>query len=750
MRYFAHSVELSDKNDWQTLRDHLLAVAELAAKMAAPLGLEKAALLAGLFHDLGKYTAAFQRRLDGSGPSVDHSTAGAHLMLSDFVSGQDNKAIAELIAYCIAGHHAGLPDRHTDNASCLNLRLKRQLEPLDDIWKQELFAGTKGLMPAFAANIGKPDKKRAPFQLSIMTRMLFSCLVDADYKDTEHFYQALEGLKPDRDWPLLQDCLPNFLAQFDAYMAAKSRSDTELNRLRGHILDHVRSNAAQAPGLFTLTVPTGGGKTLASLGFALDHAKAHGHSRIIYAIPFTSIIDQTAAIFRDILGSDNVLEHHSAVDEEKTGSKAREGKSKLQLAMEDWAAPVVVTTNVQLFESLFAAKTSRARKLHNIANSVIILDEAQTLPRGLLLPCLRMLDELALNYGCSIVLCTATQPAFDQRKLANGLPLEGRELAPDPQALSSALRRTAIVQAGDMGNDALITALREEEQALVIVNSRKHALELWRQANAEGLSGLVHLTTRQYAAHRQKILADVRERLKAGKPCRVIATSLIEAGVDVDFPKAWRAEAGLEQIIQAAGRVNREGRRPVEDSIVTVFSAPDYPPPAEIKGLIGDLGRMRKNHIDLQSLEAIEDYFGEVYWRVGADGLDHKKILDDFRLGPAGTDFAFRTVADKFRMIESGMEPVIIQTDPVAKNAVDKLRVQDVSSGRIARKLQTYIVQVPPKARDLLIDNGHVAFVCQDLRGDQFAVLQNDSLYDPDVGLLWGDADYLAVENSII
>ncbi len=549
MRYFAHSGGFSDKTDWQTLQDHLVAVSELAARMAAPLGLQKAATLAGLFHDLGKYTIAFQKRLDNAGPSVDHSTAGAALMLSNFVSGHD-KAIAEMVAYCIAGHHTGLPDRHTVDASCLDRRLEKELEPLDDIWKQELVADTKGLIPAFIGNIGKSDKKRAPFQFSIMTRMLFSCLVDADYKDTENFYQALKGLEPDRHWPLLQDCLPHFLAQFDAYMATKSRSDTELNRLRGHILDHVRSSAAQTPGLFTLTVPTGGGKTLASLGFALDHAKAHGHSRIIYAIPFTSIIDQTAAIFRDILGAENVLEHHSAIDEEKTGSEAREGKSKLQLAMEDWAAPVVVTTNVQLFESLFAAKTSRARKLHNIANSVIILDEAQTLPRGLLLPCLRMLDELALNYGCSIVLCTATQPAFDQRKLCNGLPLEGRELAPDPQALSTTLRRTQIVQAGEMSNDALVAALRDTEQTLVIVNSRKHALELWKQANAEGLSGLVHLTTRQYAAHRQKILADVRERLKAGKPCRVIATSLIEAGVDVDFPKAWRAEAGLEQIIR--------------------------------------------------------------------------------------------------------------------------------------------------------------------------------------------------------
>jgi CRISPR-associated endonuclease/helicase Cas3 len=749
MPHFAHSGKQQDKSDWQLLSDHLLSVAELAAKMASSFRLEKAAFLAGLFHDLGKYTVAFQNRLAGADIRIDHSTAGAKLLLGDFATGWD-KSIAELVAYCIAGHHAGLPDRNTPAPSCLDVRLEKDTEPLDEIWKTELKAETSDLVPAFISRINKQDPAVAAFQFSVMTRMLFSCLVDADFKDTEAYYHGLAGLEPDRSWPALQDILPQLMAAFEAHMDGKGNSDTELNHLRGRILAHVRSKASEKPGLFTLTVPTGGGKTLASLGFALDHAKAHGHSRIIYAIPFTSIIDQTAAIFRGVLGEETVLEHHSAIDQEKLDPQDREGKSKLRLAMEDWAAPVVVTTNVQLFQSLFAAKTSRARKVHNIANSVVILDEAQTVPRHLLLACMRMLDELALNYGCSIVLCTATQPALDKRKLAGGLPLEDRELAPDPQGLSDALWRTRVVQAGPMSNDDLVTALRGEAQALVIVNSRNHALELFRQAQSAGLDGLVHLTTRQYAAHRQDILKDVRERLKAGRPCRLIATSLIEAGVDVDFPKAWRAEAGLDQIIQAAGRVNREGKRPVDESIVTVFPAPDYPPPSEIKGLIGDMERMRAKGIDLQSLEAIEDYFGEVYWRVGKEGLDRERILDDFHLGRGGTDFAFRSVAEKFRMIESGMEPVIIVGDAVAQKSVDELGIEAIPSGRIARQLQSYIVQVPPQARELLRRNGHVVFVRADLRGNQFAVLKNGSLYDREVGLLWEDAEYLAAENSII
>ncbi len=745
MIYYAHTGKNANKSDWQYLKDHSQAVAVLAAAMAAPLKLEKAARLAGLLHDLGKYSAAFQRRLDGAPEGVDHSTAGAQTVLS-LTSGPD-RSIAELIAYAIAGHHAGLPDRRGDTPGTLDDWLGKSVAALDSAWERELAASGADLIPGLFSSIRMPH---AAFQISVIGRMIFSCLVDADFKDTEAFYAALEGRLADREWSPLQALLPGFHDAFDVYMEGK-KSDTPLNRLRSDILAHVRARALERPGLFTLTVPTGGGKTLASLAFALDHARAHGHTRIIYAIPFTSIIDQTAAIFREILGDAHVLEHHSAIDEEKYG---REGppqqRDKLKLAMEDWAAPVVVTTNVQLFESLFAARPSRARKLHNIANSVIILDEAQTIPRHLLKPCMRMLDELALNYGCTIVLCTATQPALDQADLRDGLPLAGRELAPDPEALTDKLRRTRIRHAGEMDNEALIRALRGEPQALVIVNSRRHALELYRQAGLAGIEGLVHLTTRQCAAHRRCILEEARERLKGERPIRVIATSLIEAGVDVDFPRVWRAEAGLDQIVQAAGRCNREGKRPVADSIVTVFRAPDYPPPAEIRGLIGDMQRIMNEHPDLLSVKAMQAYFMEVYWRLGETGLDEKKICTRFRLPHGQTDFAYRSVAADFRMVESGMEPVIVALDDASRDAVTRLGVEKFSSGVLARQLQGYVVQVPPKARALLIANGQAAFMHPELRGNQFAVLGNMKLYKEDVGLLWEDADYLAVEDLVV
>lgn len=674
--YHAHSTAKGDRSDWQTLAAHLGAVADLAEQFGRKIGLAKPARLAGLLHDVGKYTPRFQARLAGSTERVDHSTAGASLV-RELTIGKDS-IIAELISYAIAGHHSGLPDQIGPSAS-LDERLRRfDLGEIDPIWRQEIALELNGLVPGFTFDT---DKQNFAFQLGLLGRMIFSCLVDADFKDTEAFYARTESRDVDRDWPALQAILPHLVQSFDRNMEGLQNTDTQVNLLRAEVLHHVRMQAKQPVGLFTLTVPTGGGKTLASLGFALDHASAHGLDRIIYAIPFTSIIDQTAAIFRGILGGDHVLEHHSAIEEDRFDPReSREGKDKLKLAMEDWAAPVVVTTNVQFFESLFAARPARCRKLHNISRSVIILDEAQTLPRHLLSPSMRALDELARNYGCSIVLCTATQPAVDRRNFPAGHPagleLDGREIAPEPARLASALRRVSIRRAGETSNSDLVEALREARQGLVIVNSRKHALDLFRTAQDAGLEGLVHLTTRQYAAHRRKILATVRQRLANGETCRLIATSLVEAGVDLDFPRVWRAEAGLDQIAQAAGRCNREGRRPVDRSIVTVFSARDYPPPSEIRSLAGDLSRMIDRHADDPlSPAAMEAFFGEVYWRLG-DGLDRERILDLFRVGRDGanmTNFAYRSVAEKFRLIENGMVPVIVVRDEKAINAVKRL-----------------------------------------------------------------------------
>jgi len=748
--WYAHSLpDSADKSRWQSLASHLKGVETLSGRSGAKFRAGKAAALAGLLHDLGKYTPAFQRRLEGA-ESVDHATAGAQEIVALATQAQD-RCIAEIIAHAIAGHHAGMPDSNGETS--LEARLKKQLPPLDPVWRKEIAPVAEGLTPEGFAWRGNGRAS----QLAFFGRMVFSCLVDADYRDTEAFYDAAKGEKADRDWPCLRKNVDDYIARFDRYMTGKPREATPVNALRAEILAHVRTRAAEAGrGLFTLTVPTGGGKTLASLAFALDHAKRHGLERIVYAIPFTSIIDQTAGIFREVLGEGVVLEHHSSIEEDKVSG--REAADKLKLAMEDWAAPVVVTTNVQLFESLHSNRPSRCRKLHNLANSVIVLDEAQTIPLALLRPCLAALDELARNYGASIVLCTATQPAIAAPDFPGGLDLgPERELAPDPARLHRDLKRVRIVQLGEKTDDELIDALGEARQGLMIVNTRKHALALYRKAVERGLDGVVHLTTRQYAAHRRRILEDVRLRLHDGAPCRLIATSLVEAGVDLDFPRVWRAEAGLDQIAQAAGRCNREGKLP-EMGIVGVFRSAEHKPPREIAQLAGDMGRMMGKHADLLSPEAMRDYFGEVYWRKG-EALDKHKIGEAWLLsrstrGPyPAPSFDYRTVAENFRMIESGMEPVIVAFEDAPREVLEKLSRGFVSAGAAARKLQNYIVQVPPKARQRLLDNKHAVFV-EEGQG-QFVKLDTRGLYKDDamredIGLLWEDADYLALENTFI
>jgi CRISPR-associated endonuclease/helicase Cas3 len=732
--HYAHSGRAPDRSDWQSLKDHLDQTAELAATFALPLNLSRAARLTGAMHDWGKHDPAFDNRLTGGPERVDHSTAGGRLLLDR--ADRATVLAAQVLAHAILGHHAGLPDT-SGEAGGLNDRVERFQDPIDPAINA---SAQIDLRPVMAELMAKCRPGTAEFDLSLAGRMVFSCLVDADYRDTEAFYATLDGIHPDRNWPSLTSILPVLRAALDARLAGFA-PDSDLNRLRADILAHLRAASRRPRGLYTLTVPTGGGKTLASMAFALGHAAAHGHRRVIYAIPYTSIIDQTAATFRELFG-DVVLEHHSSIEVETFDKDKAQGRDKTRLAMEDWAAPIVVTTNVQLFESLFAARPARARKLHNIANSVIILDEAQCLPRHLLRPTLRMIDALAALYGCTILLCTATQPAFDSAQLQDGgLDLTGRELAPDPPALARQLRRARIVPGDVMTDDDLVAGLRAAPQGIVIVNSRKHALALFDHLRAEGLEGTVHLTTRQYPADRRRIITDIRDRLKTGQPCRLIATSLIEAGVDLDFPIGWRAEAGLDSIIQAAGRVNREGKRPLEASTLTVFTPAEHTPSPELAKLALATRSTALRH-DLDAPEAIHDWFEQVYWTTG-EMLDRHGIVQSFVCGRAEVSFPYRTTAEVYRMIDSTMVPVIIPTDSNAAN-LDRLGVAEVPSGRLARALQPYTVQIPTRDRALLRANGRGDFAAPQLRSDQFFVLTDKTLYQQGSGLWWEGADQLA------
>jgi len=711
-------------------------VGQLAAAKAAIFGGESIAEVAGLLHDLGKYTNEFQRRINGDLIRVDHATRGAMLAVERY------GAVGRLLAYGIAGHHAGLANgRDPGERSTLDERLKGQgLPALLDQWQHEIQLPT---MAELGRPPIKPVRERQVFQLAFLARMLFSCLVDADFLDTEAFYNRIEqrpSLRPGQP-----PTLTELRAALDGYLAGFS-ADSPVNRIRADILTHVRQQAECAPGLFSLTVPTGGGKTLASLAFALDHAIRHGLRRIIYVIPFTSIVEQNAAVFRQALGALGeraVLEHHSAFSDDR--SKDRQARDKLRLAMENWDAPIVVTTAVQFFESLYADRPSRCRKLHNIAGSVIILDEAQTLPLKLLRPCVTAIDELALNYGCSPVLCTATQPALQAPQFKGGL--QGvRELAPEPPQLFQQLARVQIRQVGIFSDAALQQQMAEREQVLCIVNNRRHARALYESmADQEGAR---HLTTLMCARHRSQVLAEVRQRLRDGLPCRLVATSLIEAGVDVDFPTVLRAEAGLDSIAQAAGRCNREGRRALEASEVLVFRTEneDWKAPDELLQFAQAAREVLRNTTgDPLAPEAITRYFQQLYWQKGERELDRADLLAQIE-SKRLEGIPFEMLAREFRMIDSVQCPVIIPFDDIARDALRALEFAE-GCGELARQLQPYIVQLPRQGYNALLQTGAIQPVAAERYGEQFMQLLNPDLYHAQFGLHWDNPAFIRSES---
>ncbi len=744
--YYAHSGNKTDKSDWQTLQSHLKQVGNITAENARYFDAMALADIAGKLHDLGKYTQEFQARLEG-GKRVDHATAGAKIAFEKW------GRLGKVISYIVAGHHAGLANGIDSgkNRSTLCDRLQKSIPIPDEIWREDISLPDQLPFPAF-----EMAENFEGFQCAFLIRMLFSCLVDADVLDTEAFYLKLKNEKKNRgDHPSLghlKQALDKHLNELKDKALKQSPSD--VNNLRQKVLDHSRKQALLSPGLFSLTVPTGGGKTLTSMAFALDHAiahsKTHQQRRIIYVIPFTSIIEQNANVFRDVfktLGDDIVLEHHSAFDDKKFDGR-EETKDKLKLAMENWDSPIVVTTAVQFFESLFADRTSKCRKLHNISGSVIILDEAQMLPLKLLRPTMAAIDELARNYKCSIVLCTATQPALlHSDAFRNGFK-NVREIAPDPLQLYADLDRVTARHIGIQTDEQLAEVIDDNDQILVIVNNRRHAHALFDLIGDD--ESHYHLTTLMCAMHRRQVLDEIRERLKSGSHCKVISTSLIEAGVDVDFPKVMRAEAGLDSVAQAAGRCNREGRRSKEASEVLIFTSPEWKAPPELDQYAASLRYVMRNYGgDLLSLEAIQAYFKDVYWRKDQEGgLDTKKLLKTHRDHGADFTFPFQTIASEYRIIESYMQPIIIAYDKKAEKLIEALwHVEFV--GDIARKLQQYVVQVPQQAFIALQTAGAISVIREEQFGDQFWTLINRNLYNEDAGLSWDDP-YFIESGSLI
>lgn len=731
--------------------DHLLNVANLARQFAQRISAQEWGELLGRWHDLGKYQQRFQDYLHLANGfeahletletkttgKVDHSTPGAQF--ADKIFCESNQpVVGRILAYCIAGHHAGLPD-WTDpfGQSGLTDRLTKLTDSIAAA-PDEILATVTPSFPAL--DFSKKSKAEVAFQISFFVRVLFSCLVDADFLATEAFMDKQRSVLRKTNYPTL-DTMGRHLEQHLVELAAQG-DPGEVASCRQEILAACRRSATKPPGLFSLSVPTGGGKTLSSLAFALDHIIAnpeHGFERVIYAIPFTSIIEQTANVFRDVfddLNTETVLEHHSNLDPDQETVQQR-------LLAENWDAPLIVTTNAQFFESLFAAKPSRCRKLHRLVKSVIILDEAQTLPVELLKPCLSALQTLANDYGCTIVLCTATQPAITYRDdFSIGLN-DVEEMIPDHENLYHRMQRVEARYIGVVSDEELTRRLKDHDQFLTIVNTRRHAAELFssirEQTPTLEQDGLFHLSTMMCGSHRAEVIQTIRQRLSQNLPCKVVSTQLIEAGVDVDFPVVYRALSGLDSIAQAAGRCNREGKRP--KGHIYVFQPPHIKLPGLLKSTAASAQEILPDFDDFLSLEAIQSYFELHYWKQ-SDIWDHHNILGQF-IDPIKQVYQFRKAAQLFRMIEDKAQTVIAPFGKTGRELIDSLMDKNPPDRTIRRRLQRYTVPVYEN-----IFNGLVGKDIE-IRHEAYAVLLNESMYDAQLGFRPDLEGYLEPECSV-
>lgn len=705
-KFWAHTE--NTKGNPHLLHDHLREVGKLASRFAMEMNpqLAEPARWAGLLHDLGKYRDEFQDYLRGqreSSTETHHAIYGAALTYRQ-------RCLGPTLA--IAGHHSGLHDQHelfNDLKADEKYQAQSQLPLLRERFMAEL--------PPLPEKIAEPDFIRTnKLSAELYVRMLFSALVDADFLDTEaHHTQAARQTQPFDPEALLQRILVE--------KASKSR-DGALNELRNRIFDQCLATAGQAPGFFSLTVPTGGGKTIAGMAFALAHAQRHALRRVIVVIPYLSIIEQNAAQYRRILDPDQtgiVIENHSAVQppEDKNEARPRQPFEKhvSEYAAENWDAPVVVTTSVQFIESLFANRTSRCRKLHNLARAVVIFDEVQTLPPHLLNPLLNVLRELRDRYGVSFVFSTATQPAFRHRPrhLEEGFKDgEVREITDDTAATFRQLQRVryALPQAGQTWSWADVAGkLAAQTQSLCVVNLRRHAYELWeglrRLLPEDERDALFHLSSAMCAQHRFDLLGDsdnpqpstIRHRLRNQLPCRLVSTQLIEAGVDVDFPVVYRALGPLDGIVQAAGRCNREGRlldehnQPAFGQVV-IFQPEDNKLPPGVYSKATDITAMLLQRTSADDLAQNHELFGAYF-----DQLCQLTETDKEQIQTERQALNYRQVASKARVISNDTKPVIVPYG-AGKNIINEIQTRIVPKGQPRfsrqdlRRLQRFIVNL--------------------------------------------------------
>ncbi len=705
-KYYAHSLENRPEEEWQELEVHLAEVANLAEEFGKAIrpdekSFAEIARLTGLLHDLGKYRTEFQeylRKERQGGVDTAHAVYGAGKALF----GHESLAAA----FAISGHHAGLYDT-SDLDLLVNGEKYQVRDRLIDILNH---ASEKIKSFELKETLQNGDTPETRLRYEILIRMLFSLLVDADRLNTEEWEkQQLFGSQWKRKVVSFEPL--NLLQKLQEKRTEKSNNskNADIRELRNGIFETCLNKGEKSPqGFFSLTVPTGGGKTLSSMAFALAHAKEHSLRRVIVVIPYLSIIEQNAKEYREIFGKENVLEHHSAVDIPRSDIDPVQAQD-IEKAMENWDIPIVVTTSVQFIETLFSASPAQARKLHNIAQSVVIFDEVQTLPTHLLEPLLDVLRELKNRYGVSFVFCSATQPAFKKTtNLKNGfVDDEIIEIAPNPDILYQSLQRVKYtVERFDSSWtwQDLAQKMIKHNQVLCILNLRRQAYELLvairsnleeRNSFSDLDESVFHLSSAMCPAHRLDRINIIKDRLKTGKPCWVVSTQLIEAGVDIDFPDVFRAMGPLDSIVQSAGRCNREGLLIDENGKprlgeVVVFNPQDggLPP-----GIYSTATNITVAHLDITRLATdpnlFKEYFTELYQvsptdyqRRGSHTIQHERA-----------EFNFRKVDKMARVIKDDTIAVVIPYGK-ATDIIARIRKGQSFDREDIRSLQRYMVNL--------------------------------------------------------
>lgn len=708
----------------QSLSEHAEGVAHYCIQFLKQAGLPELAPLGELLavlHDAGKAQSAFQNYILGKSTiKAPHSAAGALLAtcllyeLSKELKLKKLPRTAQLLAYAISGHHRGLYD---------SVGLRSQLEGIDckdryektskvlsglrsevQIWVKDHAVSIEDSLRELSKQVGVTEQAQA------LIRLLVSCLVDADFLDTEafmdeerkeHRHEATSGYAT---LLVLRDRLTEHMKGF-------SKEEGKINEARRAFLNQCRAHGRTcAKGYYSLFLPTGGGKTLSSMAWALETALKHEAQRIIYVIPYTSIITQTAGIFREIFGEENVLEHHSDISfSGDEASQEAERYERTRLLAENWDAPIIVTTNVQFFESLFSHKVSRSRKVHSIANSVVIFDEVQMFPTEFLHPMLRLLEDLRCIYHTQHLFCSATLPPFDKDhsssfKKVNDFHQLSEAIQPivpeDPELFKVFDRVVYHLEEKEYTTKELAEKLAQHDSALCIVNSRRDASQLYQALLVEGKEAqdVIHLSRNMCSAHLKERIAEVRHRLKADIPTIVISTQLIEAGVDIDLPIVYRAMSGLDSIVQAGGRCNREGKRPTPGEVY-VFSLSDG---GKAFGAIAQgqnatrflLDNLEKQTYTSIPLELIEAYYLRYYASIGS--FDTKRIAESLYEEEEAKcwRFDFERASKDFQLIDNVDHDLFVPYGK-GKELIESLQKHALYlNHRTMRELQQYHVSI--------------------------------------------------------